>query len=165
MKKTLFLGMAALLTLGLASCNGGNAGTDDDGMFDHEPNKIPGETLVVSVVGAEFANWNPAESAKKDSGCVFEQKSTSLYTFTHKVEKGYMFKVVVGGSWSEQYGVEDMDWTKSTKGFVEGTEADYTKGTSDRSNFVSLLDGTMTIEFRPYSFLQGTDKKLIITVK
>lgn len=165
MKKTLFLGMAALLTLGLASCNGGNTGKGNDGMFDHDPEVIQGETLVVSVVGAQFANWSPADSAKPDSGCVFEKKSTSLYTFTHKVEKGYMFKVVVGGSWSTQYGVEDMDWSKSTKGFVKGTEADYTEGTGNRSNFESLLDGTMTIEFRPYSFLEGSDKKLIVTVK
>lgn len=165
MKKTLFLGMAALLTLGLASCNGGNAGKGDDGMFDHEPEKIPGETLVVSVVGAQFSNWDPAAWAKEDSGCVFTKVSTSLYTFTHKVEKDYMFKIVVGGSWSTQYGVEDMDWTKSTAGFVKGTEADYKEGAGNRSNFVSLLDGTMTIEFRPYSFLEGSDKKLVITVK
>lgn len=166
MKKSLLLAsMAALMLVGgVVGCDN-NQTQGDDGM-EYEQSKTEGEDAQLSVVGAgtKFAEWDPAKSLQTES-CKFTKVSSYEYTFSCEVVVGDTFKVVDGGSWATQYGVEDMDWTKSTTGIVEGEEADYTGNTSNRSNFVMQIAGTLTIKCNPLNFVTGDEKKLVLTVE
>lgn len=172
LKKKIFVGaVAALSIIGLAACGGTT--TQDDGQDYDQNTNVTSPSLVVSIVGAgeKYANWSPADSAK-NSACLFTKISSSHYQLVVKdmvasSDTAWVgFKFVQDGSWGTQYGVEDMDWAKSTPGFVKGTAADYNEGTSNRSNFEPLLSGTMTVDFYPYYFLDSTlSNKLVITVK
>lgn len=166
-KRLLMLACAGLLVTGLAAC-----GSKENQDYE-QSDGFEAKTLVVSAVGAGdmFSNWDPAASAKNPA-CLFSKIDSSHYQLTVKgvpvsTADNYVgFKIVQDGSWSTQYGVEDMDWNKSTAGFVKGEKADYKEGTSNRSNFEVQISGDVTIDFYPYYFLEkGAEGPLVITVK
>lgn len=163
-KKVLTL-VVATLALGLAACNNGGSGDDDD-MFSQNSDSFEVAPLTVSIVGSKWASWDPAASAA-DESCVFTRVDSSLYRIEDvEVATGDEFKVIQGGSWAEQYGFEDINWDDSQiNGMIEGELGDHTEGTSNRTNFKIVADGTVTIEFRPYNFevpLEGCSAKLTV---
>lgn len=156
----------ALLTLGLSACATEEPKPDDNIVQDdndYEQSNPEVSESVYSVVGANFSNWNPADSMKENA---FKKVNSKLYTFEADVKVGDEFKIVANGSWAEQYGVEDMDWKTSTAGIVSGTQEDYNEGKGNRSNFKMAKAGKLTIELHPYWFIGGDNGNVLtLTIK
>ncbi len=159
-KKVLALAVACV-ALGLTACGGGGEDTTSiDDMFTVNTESFESPVLTVSIIGSRWGNWDPAQSAA-DENNLFEFVDSSLYTKTFTVANGDSFKVIVGGTWQEQYGAEDINWEDSEmKGMIEGELGDFKQGTSNRTNFNVVADGEVTIEFRPYDFTvpEATDE-------
>ena len=152
---------AAVLGLCIVGC-----GETGDGMDYEQNTDVPeAATLVVSIVGADFGSWDPAKSAA-DTNCLFKKVDSSHYQLVvAEVKVGSEFKFVQDGGWSTQYGVEDMDWNKSTAGIITGTKADYNEGTSNRSNFKLIKGGKMTVDYYPYYFANADlNNPFVVTI-
>lgn len=164
-KRGLLVLGCALLTLGASSCTVETPNTKpndnivDDGN-DYEQSTPQVTETVYSVVGSKFADWDPAVSMTQ---CKFNKVSSKLYRFETTVEVGDEFKIISGGTWGDQYGVEDLDWEKSTEGVIGGKQEDYNEGKGNRSNFKIAKAGELTIELHPYYFIDH-DYSNVITL-
>jgi len=162
-KKGLLVLGAALLVVGVTSCG---SNVIDDGN-DYDVSDTVGKDLVLSVIGSgdTYGNWDAAATGADGSAQRFTKIYSTHYQFTCTAKVEDEFKVHQDTAWTSQYGVEDMDWTKSTTGIVTGTSDDYTEGASNRSNFKLLKGGAMTIDFYPYYFIGGTyTGPLVVTI-
>lgn len=151
-KKLPLFAAAAFALCGLASCGG------SDQTWEQNSDVPQPETINIGLVGTptEWADGADLAFTKLDSSH-YQLKDFDL-------QIGDEFKFRVDGTWATQFGVEDMDWSKSTQGLVDGVEGDYNEGTSNRSNFKSLLAGKMTVDYYPYYFIDGLAKPFVITV-
>lgn len=161
-KKGLLVLGAALLVVGLTSCG---PSVIDDGN-DYDVSDTTGKDLVVSVIGGgdTYGNWNAEATGADGSAQRFRKIDSKHYQFTCTAKVGDEFKIHQDLTWTSQYGVEDMDWSKSTAGIVKGVATDYTEGTGNRSNFVLLKGGDMTVDFYPYYFLEDFTGSLVVTI-
>lgn len=182
MKKGLMF-LACGVLLGLVGCgneevvpddpNKGNENTDsvvgDDGMDFDENDEFEPEFLTYSIVGSKWGEnpdkpgefWNPSASAQEPEN-VFEKQDSYIYTLTVDVKVGDIFKVIKDGSWSVQYGMEDLNWDKCTEGLIP--EGDYNNGTNDRTNLQVTRDATIKIDVHPFYVVEdGYTAALVIT--
>ncbi|MGP1414095.1 MAG: hypothetical protein ACTTID_03100 [Bacillales bacterium] len=165
-KSILLAALLATSVIGLSACNKG--GNDDGGMF--EQSEVPSETYHFSIVGSHYANWNPGESAK-DEKLKFKKVTNEHYTFTvDKVWKSeddnyFGFKFVQDGTWTCQYGVEDLNFEKSEVSILPKAKEEYTSDKNNRSNFE--FNGTyenVVFDIYPYAYLKG-ENPIVMTLK
>lgn len=149
-KKGLMLLGVALM--GLAACT--PASNPEDDFFEQNSNSFDVPVLKLSIVGSNWANWNPADAAKDEKLC-FTMVDSSLYELKGvEVKPGDMFKFVQDGAWAVQYGMEDLNWEKSNVGELFGDKkmGDWHEGATNRSNVEPKVAGTLDIQFMPYEF-------------
>lgn len=155
--KSLFCGIAAILLL--AGCGGGQPSTGDD---DFDQNKVPhGQGIEMYVIGTYWNSWNTA-TIKEASGCAFKKDtSTGFYTvdltITDEMVAGNAeFKFIATNSWSDQYGMEDVNWEGSNDAFKNQypgkTKHDWHEGKGNRSNIKVVTAGSWHIEYNPANF-------------
>ncbi len=181
MKKLFALPLAALAVLGLASC-GDKTPKDPTDDFDQNQNQIKPD-IQVFIVGSHWNSWTPDydKISKADPSCLFtlDTNSSGLntkYTYTATVTQEMIdvwcgWKFVSTSGWNTQWGMEDVDFSKCNKDFlekivgdknndgkfdVEDKYAGFQKGTSDRSNIEATVPGTFVIEYYPYNFTSET---------
>lgn len=182
MKKGLMF-LACGVLLGLVGCGNEevvpddpNKGNDnpgtvvgDDGMDFDENDDFEPELLTYSIVGSRWgANpdkpgdyWTPATSVDVKEN-VFTKQDSYVYTLTLDVKVGDQFKVVKDGSWTVQYGMEDLNWDKCTEGLLP--EGDYNNGPSNRTNIEVTHDATIKIDVHPFYVVEdGYTGALVIT--
>lgn len=180
MKKLLVFALSALAVAGLASC-GNNTRVDDPNDFDQNKEEIKAD-IQVFIVGSHWNSWTPdydkISVANPSCKFVLDETSSGLntkYTFTATVTQEMIdawcgFKFVGTMGWSSQWGMEDIDFAKCNKDFLEKVVGDlnedgkcdendkytFKEGTSNRNNVVATAPGTYVIEYYPYNFASET---------
>ena len=162
--------LAALLLLstagGLVAC--GEQPTEEptvDNEFEQNTDESMFEEASMYVIGSHWNNWDPG-TIKEAEGCTFTKSATIPncleidVVVTAEMLTGWVgFKFIAGPSWSIQYGMEDIDWTKSNDAFKalfpDGKEV-FKEGTSNRNNVVATAAGTYHIEYYPLNFESTT---------
>lgn len=177
-KKFALFAIAAASAVGLASCGQPAEATDE---FEQNGSKfIP--NIEVFIVGSHWNSWTPdyGKISVADPSCKFvlDESSSGLdtrYTYTTTVTQEMVdawcgFKFVSTNGWDTQWGMEDVDFTKSNSAFVTTLVGDknedgkvdaedkyfYHEGTSNRNNIVVTAPGTLTISYYPYNFTSET---------
>ncbi len=178
--KALLCGTAALLML--VGCGGGSS----DGSDDFDQNTDPhGQGITMYVIGSHFNSWTP-DTIKDNKDCAFvKDSSTGLYTIDLTITQEMIdawcgFKFIATNSWSEQYGMEDLNWEACNAKFKEQyknedgsqkTKEAWHEGASNRSNVEAKTPGKFHIEYNPANFetetIEGVTctKKFTITVE
>lgn len=180
MKKLFLFALSALALVGLASC-GNEKPTNDPSDFDQNQEEIKPD-IHMFIVGSHWNSWTPDydKISKANPSCEFVLDETSSglntkYVFTATVTQEMIdawcgFKFVGTEGWSTQYGMEDVDFSKSNKAFLEQVVGDknedgkcdendkytFKEGTSNRNNIVAAAPGTYVIEYYPYNFASET---------
>jgi hypothetical protein len=177
--KKLFIGLFVLLGLfTLAACNQETkveSPSINEGEFDqNEETFIP--DIQMYAIGSHWNNWDTASIKEANPSCAFvkdensaglDTKYTYTVTVTEEMAAGWVgFKFIDSNSWSVQYGMEDVDFSRCNEAFLnligdqnedgkvdnEDKVAKFSKPTSDRSNIEVTAVGTYVIEYYPYNF-------------
>ena len=183
--------MRTLLVLGaafvLVGCNQPQQKAADEGM-DYDQKTNPDVTPFEMYLVGSVTDWDPAKVAgelKEQTQFHKIEGSAKLeYTLTVPDASWVGFKFIAAGSWSEQYGVEDIDIEhcndafKEVIGFGEGkTYADldafrlhYKAPTSNRSNvggddFHLAAGSTVKITYDPLDFRSDSANDTTYTYK
>ena len=170
--------LAAVLLLGtaggLVAC-GQDAGND----FEQNTDTSKFEEASLYVIGSHWNSWG-IDTIKEAEGCAFTKSATipnclelDIVVTAEMMKDWVGFKFVVSNSWNAQYGMEDVDWTKSNEGFTSqypGGKEQFTEGTSNRNNICPTKAGTYHVEYYPLNFDNFTlangnshSNKLVIT--
>lgn len=160
--------LAAVLLLGtaggLVAC-GEEAGNE----FEQNTDESQFEEAAMYVIGSHWNGWSES-TIKEAEGCKFTKSATIpncleidiVVTEAMMEEADYIgFKFIASNSWTAQYGMEDIDYTKSNDAFKnlykneDGTVKDKTswsEGSSNRSNIEVKAAGTYHVEYYPLNF-------------
>ena len=176
-RKGLMLLAFGLLVSGVTACDSQtplpdepNNPTDDDNPFDDGMDFDQNEDIEkvdyhCTIVGAKWGGpngWDPAASGE-DENLLLKKVDDFTYTITFDVAAGDEFKFILNGSWTTQYGMEDIDWDLSTD-LLHGEKSDYNQGTGNRSDIKLDEDATIKVDYHPYYFLEeGVTNFLVIT--
>lgn len=152
--------LAAVLLLGTA---GGlvACGQDTGNDFEQNTDESQFEEASMYVIGSHWNNWSESTILEAE-GCAFTKSATIPncleidIVVTDAMLEGWVgFKFIASNSWTAQYGMEDIDWTKSNEAFTsqypDGKDA-FTEGSSNRSNICPTKAGTYHVEFYPLNF-------------
>ena len=158
--------LAALLLLstagGLVAC--GEQPTAEptvDNEFEQNTDESMFEEASMYVIGSHWNNWDPG-TIKEAEGCAFTKSATIPncleidIVVTEEMLSGWVgFKFIASNSWNAQYGMEDVDFTKSNEAFTSqypDGKGVFTEGTSNRCNIEPKLAGTYHVEYYPLNF-------------
>ena len=154
--------LAAALLLGtaggLVAC-GEEPATSIKDEFVQNESEFEGYTMY--VIGSDWNSWNVA-TVNENAACTFTKSATKPNVFEITLEvteamvkAGCGFKFVASNSWTSQYGMEDINFEASNKGFTDqfkdGKYA-FKEGTGNRSNISPKLAGTYHVEFHALDF-------------
>lgn len=170
--KKFFAGLLTLLCLAtlLVSC-----GPE----FEQNTDEIPAN-INMYIIGSHWNSWDPGTIEKANPSCAFvvDPESSGLevkYTYTITVTQAMIdawcgFKFIATPGWESQFGMEDVDYSKSNEAFIKEVVGDknndgkcdindkytFKEGTSNRNNVVATKPGTYVIEYYPYNFSSET---------
>lgn len=125
------------------------------------------EAASMYVVGSHWNSWTPA-TIQEAEGCAFTASATipncleiDIVVTQEMIDAWCGFKFIAGPSWNTQYGMEDIDYTRSNDAFKnqykneDGSvkeKTSWAEGTGNRSNVEAKLPGTFHIEYYPLNF-------------
>lgn len=171
-KKILLLGITALACLSLASCG------DDDQSFDQT--SATGSGISMYIIGSHWNNWT-TDTIKEasDPSCTFTKNSSGYFEYTATVTTEmasglWGFKFIASNSWSDQYGIEDVDFANCNQAFKDVVGADtetFTGSTTNRGNITKSSSyagtgvGTYKIVYDPTNFDSETREVTVRTQK
>ena len=150
MKKGLMLLACGLLIGAVTACG---QTKPDDGMDFEQNTNVPEVVYNVSIVGTKWANWDAAASGKDENCQLKKTEDPTIYAIETDITTNDGFKIILDGGWSTQYGMEDIDWEKSTEGLLVGKKEDYNGGATTRSDIKVTRDTTIRVEYHPYYFI------------
>ena len=169
-KKYLLATLVLASVSGLVACGEPTASEEPstpvvDDEFEQNTDTSLFEAASMYVIGSHWNNWDTA-TIETAEGCAFTASATIPncleidVVVTAEMLTGWVgFKFIAGPSWSIQYGMEDVDFTKSnaafTSQFPDGKGV-FTEGTSNRNNVCPTQAGTYHIEYYPLNFESTT---------
>lgn len=170
--KVLLCSLAVLGGLGLVACN---QQPDERDSFEQNSTSFVGYEMY--IVGNGWNNWGVDTIKEANPSCKFTKVNSTEFTFdavvtadmvTGNDDKGNPkkaeFKFVASNSWSEQYGMEDVDFDACNKAFKDlfpGKTKESWKGASNnRTNVAVDQAGTFHIKYNPLDFRADGEGRL-----
>lgn len=142
---------------------------DDEFVQNTDTSKFEAATMY--VVGSHWNSWTPGTIVEAE-GCAFTASETipncleiDIVVTQEMIDAWCGFKFIAGPSWNTQYGMEDVDFSKSNEAFKnqyvdeEGNvkpKTAWAEGTGNRSNVEAKAPGTFHIEYYPLNFESTT---------